>query len=288
VRLGNAAAKQFQLDIYGELLNLAYEINRYGEHISKNDWRLLKKVVNYVCKVWKNKDAGIWEVRGARKHYVYSKVMCWVAVDRGLKIVERKGFGAPVEEWRKAREEIHSWVLKNGFNKRFGSFVQSSGSDRLDAANLLIPIVGFLSFKDSRVQSTINATLKHLTKDGLVYRYLAADGLPGEEGGFVLCTNWLVDVLALSGRVKEAEKLYTGLLKKISPLGLFAEEIDRKTREQLGNFPQAFSHVGLINSALYIGLAKGRKGAEVKPFSFIRSMRQLRNKFFQAVNSLNF
>jgi GH15 family glucan-1,4-alpha-glucosidase len=286
VRIGNSAVGQFQLDVYGELLNIAYEVSRYGDGISKNDWLLQRKVVDYVCEVWKKPDAGIWEIRGKNKHFVYSKVMCWVAVDRALKIVERKGFEAPVEKWREVRDEIHKTVLEKGFDSELNSFVQSYGSKTLDASNLLIPIVGFLPFTDPRIQGTINVALKNLTKKGLVLRYIADDGLPGKEGGFVLCTNWLIDALTLSGRLNEAESLYKNLLKYASPLGLFAEEINYETKEQLGNFPQAFSHVGLINSALYIGLAKGKHGKEIKPFSFIKSIRQIKRGLFKTIKFL--
>lgn len=283
VRVGNAAAKQPQLDIYGEFLNIAYEISRYGESISQSDWRLLKKVVNYVCQAWKNKDAGIWEMRNAKKHYVYSKLMCWVAIDRGLKIAQRKGFKAPEDVWQKARQEIRLSILNNGFCLEKNSFAQAYGSSSLDASSLLIPMMGFLPFTDTRVVGTIAAALKYLTKDNLVYRYVAADGLPGQEGGFVLCTNWLIDALALSGQIEQAEILYKNLLSYASPLGLLAEQIDNHSKRQLGNFPQGFSHVGLINSALYIGLAKGRESKEVKPFSFASSVNQWGNRLFKAI-----
>jgi GH15 family glucan-1,4-alpha-glucosidase len=282
VRIGNAAAKQAQLDIYGELLNIAYETNRYGESISQNDWRLLKRVVNYVCEIWKNKDAGIWEMRHKREHFVYSKVMCWVAIDRGIKIAEKKAFKAPLEQWRQEHELISKSILENGFSKKLNSFSQTYGSENLDASNLLIPMVGFLPFEDPRVQGTINAVLKHLTKESLVYRYLGDDGLPGQEGGFILCANWLIDALALSGRIREAEKLYKRLLRYASPLGLLAEEINLKTKQQQGNYPQAFSHVGLINSALYLGLAKGKHAKKVTPTSARKSFMQFGAKFKQA------
>ncbi len=282
VRIGNAAAKQKQLDIYGELLSMAYEISKYGESISKNEWRMLKKTINHVCRIWKNKDAGIWEVRGGYKHFVYSKIMCWVALDRGIKIAQKRSFKAPIEGWIKTRDKIKQTILKKGFNKKLNSFTQSFGSENLDAANLLIPLMGFLPFTDSKVKGTITATLKYLTKKNLVYRYKSRDGLPGEEGTFVLCTFWLVDVLALSGHVEKAEKILLNLLKHISPLGLFAEEIDPKTGLQQGNIPQAFSHVGLINSALYINLAKGKKSKKTKLFG------DMVNKILNPFNLIKF
>jgi GH15 family glucan-1,4-alpha-glucosidase len=269
VRIGNMASSQQQLDVYGEILNVAFETSRYGESLSKNDWEFLKKIVNYVCKIWRSKDSGIWEQRGKKKHFVYSKVMCWVAIDRGIKIAEKKQFEAPVESWKKSRDEIYWEILEKGYDKKINSFVQSYNTKNLDAANLLIPIVGFLPFDDPRVKGTINATLKHLTKNGLVFRYTSRDGLPGKEGFFIFCTFWLIDCLALSGQIQKAEKMYTNLLKHISPLGLFSEEIDVSQKFMLGNFPQAFSHVGLINSALYIGLTKGKKIPGPKPLGII-------------------
>jgi len=269
VRIGNLANSQQQLDVYGEILNVAFETSRYGESLSKNDWKFLKKIVNYVCKIWKIKDSGIWEQRGKRKHFVYSKVMCWVAIDRGIKIAEKKQFKAPLQQWIKSRDEIYQDILKRGYNKQLNSFVQSYDTKNLDASNLLIPIVGFLPFEDPKIKGTISATLKYLTKNGLVRRYTSRDGLSGSEGFFILCTFWLIDRLALSGQVQKAEKMYTNLLKRISPLGLFSEEIDISQKFMLGNFPQAFSHVGLINSALYIGLGKGKKTQGPKPLGMI-------------------
>ncbi len=213
--------------------------------------------------------------------------MCWVAVDRGLKIAEKKQFKAPFKKWEKAREEIKQSILKNGYNKKLDSFVRSYGAKSLDAANLLIPIVGFLPFDDPKVKGTINAVLKYLTKNNLVFRYNSKDGLPGKDGAFIPCTFWLIDCLTLSGQVEKAEKMLVSLLKYISPLGLFSEEIDPAQKNLLGNFPQALSHVGLINSALYIGLAKGKKPLGPKPlaaignkiFSLLQLKYILRQKF---------
>lgn len=259
VRIGNLAASQLQFDVYGEILNMAYETSRYGESLSKNDWKFLAKIIHHVIKVWDTRDSGIWEVRGQKKHFVYSKLMCWVAIDRAIKIAEKKSFKAPLEKWEKIRGQIKESILKNGYNKDLNSFVQSYNSKYLDASNLLIPIVGFLPFDDPKVKGTISATLKYLTKNGFVHRYLSRDGLPGKEGGFILCTFWLIDCLALSVQTQKAEKMFLNLLKYTSPLGLFSEEIDPVKKTILGNFPQAFSHVGLINSALYIGAAKGKQ-----------------------------
>ena len=265
VRIGNTAFGQRQHDIYGEILNVAFETSRYGETISKNDWRLLYKMVNHVCRIWNVKDASIWEMRTSYKHYVYSKLMCWVALDRGIKIAEKRKFKAPLERWQQIRDEIRETILDKGYNKKLKRFTQSFGGTQLDASNLLIPVMGLLPFDDFRVKSTIEATLKYLTKNGLVYRYKRKDGLPGRENAFILCTFWLIDVLVLSGQRKRAEKLYMNLLKHISPLGLFAEQIDVNTKIQLGNFPQALSHIGLINTALYIGIARGKEAHGPKP-----------------------
>lgn len=259
VRIGNGAANQRQLDIYGELINAIYETSRYGEAVSKDDWHFVRKIVDYVCRVWNTKDSGVWEVRSKPKHFVYSKLMCWVALDRGIKIAKLRGFEASLDRWEEIKDIIKGAILQRGFSQRLNSFVQSFDSGTLDATNLLIPMMGLLPFDDPRVQGTIDATLKGLvTKDGLVYRYQGEDGLTGKEGAFTLCSFWLVDVLALSGQAEKAEKIFTSILKYASPLGLLAEEIDPDTEEQLGNFPQAFSHIGLINSALYLGRAKGR------------------------------
>ena len=271
VRIGNAAFKQRQYDIYGELLNVAFETSRYGETLSKNDWKLLYKIVNHVCRIWNTKDASIWEMRIGYKHYVYSKLMCWVALDKGIKIAEKRNFKAPLERWKEVRDEIKKAIINKGYNKKLKSFTQYFGGTQLDASNLLIPVMGLLPFDDFRVKGTIEATLKHLTKDGLVYRYNVKDGLSGREGAFIICTFWLIDILVLSGQRKRAEKLYMNLLKHISPLGLFAEEIDVKTKTQLGNFPQALSHVGLINSALYIGIAKGKEARGPRPLGLLGS-----------------
>ncbi len=272
VRVGNAAHDQRQHDIYGELVNAVYETSRYGRKISARTWKDMKAIVNYVCGIWREKDSGIWEVRGKPRDFVYSKLMCWVAVDRGIKIARKKRDRAPLKKWEKTREEIRDAVLQKGFSRRLNSFVQSFGSETLDASCLLIPLVGFLPFDDPRVRGTVDAVERQLTvRRTFVRRYQTEDGLPGREGAFVICTFWLVKALLLSGRVKDGKEYFANILNYVSPLGLLAEEIDPETGKQLGNFPQAFSHIGLINSALYLAVVKGRKHRGPKPMGIVNN-----------------
>lgn len=262
VRIGNGAAKQKQLDIYGELVNVFYETSRFGIDIHDREWNLLCKLVEHVEKVWQTKDAGIWEVRGGYQHFVHSKLMCWVALDRALKIADKQNKECDRDRWTRIREEIKHDILTKGFNKKLNSFTQAYGSDVIDATSLLIPIYKFLPFGDPRIQGTLSAVLEKLTtKNGLVYRYeeRTEDGLKGQEGAFLLCSFWLIDVLAYSGRIEEAKNLLFKMLDYASPTGLLAEEVDPKTGDALGNYPQAYSHIGLINSALYIERAQ-KKG----------------------------
>lgn len=260
VRVGNGAVGQVQLDIYGELVSAIYDTSRLGEEISEKLWLLVIRIVNYVTKIWTVKDSGIWEVRGRPRDFVYSKLMCWVALDRGIKIAKLRDKDFVLDKWQAVRDEIKSAILEKGFSRRLNSFVQSFASEDIDATGLLIPLMGMLPFDDPKVQGTIDAALTGLmSEEGFVYRYKNDDGLPGREGAFLLCSFWLVDVLVLSGRVEEAERIFNGVIAHIGPLGLLAEEINVSNKEMLGNFPQAFSHIGLINSALYLGKAKGKK-----------------------------
>ena len=258
VRIGNAARSQLQLDVYGELVLGVYETSRFGETITERTWETIRDVVEHVCLLWDRRDAGMWEVRSDPEHFVHSKVMCWVALDRGIEMARTEGFDAPLERWAEVRGEIRDQVLERGYSESIGSFTRSFEADGLlDAAALRIPLVGFLSFDDPRVQGTIDAVQERLaTDEGLVHRYEGDDGLPGGEGAFILCSFWLVDCLALSGRVEEAEGIFEALLEYAGPLGLLAEEVDLETGELRGNYPQAFSHLGLINSALYLHAAK--------------------------------
>ncbi|WP_309221860.1 glycoside hydrolase family 15 protein [Halorussus sp. MSC15.2] len=267
VRIGNGAADQRQLDTYGELILAVSETTRFADIVSEDDWEALRGIVEYVCDVWDERDAGIWEVRDGPKHFVFSKVMCWVALDRGIAMAEENGFDAPTDRWSDVRDRIKSTTLEKGYDEENGYFLQAFGDDdTLDAAGLLVPVVGFLPVDDDRVQNTIDAIQARLASDdGLVKRYDGDDGLPGEEGAFLWCSFWLVNALALSGRIQEAEDLFTSLSGYVNHVGLLAEEIDPESGSHLGNFPQGFSHIGLINSALYLAHAKDGGESTTKP-----------------------
>lgn len=259
VRIGNKAAEQRQLDTYGELLLAVFEATRAGIELSSTEWEAICRIVDYVTEVWDQRDSGIWEVRSEPLHFVFSKLMCWVALDRGIALADETGFDAPVDRWRGHRAKIRAEILDRGLDPTETYFVRSfEEEDVLDAAVLLAPFVGFLPFDDPRVRATIDAIDDRLTSaEGLVSRYDGIDGLPGDEGTFLLCSFWLVDALALTGRVDEAETRLEQLIEYVSPVGLLAEEVDAESGTQLGNFPQAFSHIGLLNSALYLSRAKG-------------------------------
>ncbi|RDI69974.1 glycoside hydrolase family 15 protein [Halopelagius longus] len=266
VRIGNDAADQTQLDIYGELLLAVDEVLQLGRELDDEEWETVRNIVEYVRDVWDEPDAGIWEVRGAERQFVYSKVMCWVALDRGIDVATTYGYEAPVDEWRDTRETIEEDVLENGYDEDVGAFVQAYDTDALDATGLLIPIVGFLPFDDERVQNTIEAIEDRLLEgEVLVRRYDGDDGLPGDEGAFVLCSCWLIDALALSGRIEEAADRFESLTEYVSSLGLLAEEVDADAGAQLGNYPQAFSHIGLVNSTLYLGHVRGYESPGAEP-----------------------
>jgi GH15 family glucan-1,4-alpha-glucosidase len=262
VRIGNLASDQLQLDVFGELVNAFYETTRYGLSMNREDWDFVRRVVEHVRKIWSQPDSGIWEARTEPRHYVYSKVMCWVALDRAIKIATVYHFDAPLDDWKKTMEDIRTSILQNGFNEKMNSFVQYYGSEALDATGLLIPILGFLPADDPKIQGTIKAIKEKLGgKDYLLYRYHSDDGLQGTEGKFFLCSFWLVQALALAGQVEEAEKVLFSMLKYVSPTGIISEEVDTETGELLGNFPQAFSHIGMINSLIYLYKAKGKPKA---------------------------
>jgi alpha,alpha-trehalase len=258
VRIGNGAYAQRQLDIFGELILALYDTSRYGLDLTTSEWTLVSTIAEYVSEEWKRTDSGIWEVRGGDRHFTYSKLMCWVGIDRAIRIAERLNHYEYVGRWKRARKDIRSAILGHGYNEKRKSFVQSFDSDVLDATSLLVASTGFLPHDDPRVRSTIDATMKELTSGSMVFRYKSNDGLPGGEGAFVLCSFWLITALALTGRKQEAGEYLVDLLKHCGPTLLFSEEIDVTSGKQLGNFPQAFSHIGLINSALYIGNESGK------------------------------
>jgi GH15 family glucan-1,4-alpha-glucosidase len=259
VRIGNGAAQQKQLDIYGELMDAALKLSDYVGKIDAKVWPFLQGVCDYVVEHWRDKDSGIWEVRGGPFEFVYSKVMCWVALDRGIIIAKRYGFPADLKKWEKTSDEIKEEVLSKGWNNEKKAFVQHYETDALDSSNLLIPILGFLPFSDPKVISTLEATQRELSHDGFLYRYIGEDGLSGEEGTFLLCTFWLINNLIAMGRLDEAEALIHRIGGIANHLGLFSEEYDVHWKESLGNFPQAFTHIGYINSVIALQQAKEKE-----------------------------
>ncbi|HET8812910.1 MAG TPA: glycoside hydrolase family 15 protein [Gaiella sp.] len=256
VRIGNAASGQLQLDVYGEVADALYHARQAGIGASPDAWALNRKLLEWLEDGWRQPDAGIWEVRGPRRHFVHSKVMAWVAFDRAVRSVEEYEREGPVDRWRRLRDEIHDDVCRDGFSERLGAFTQSYGMDRVDASLLMIPLVGFLPADDERVVGTVAAIERELVEDGLVARYRAdeantdVDGLPPGEGTFLPCSFWLAQVYAMQGRLEEAEKLFERLLGLRNDLGLLSEEYDVKTGRLVGNFPQAFTHLTLVDAAL--------------------------------------
>ncbi|MDQ3737910.1 MAG: glycoside hydrolase family 15 protein, partial [Actinomycetota bacterium] len=255
VRIGNGAANQRQLDVYGEVMDALHQARTAGIPPDAESWEVQRVMLDWLESGWREPDSGLWEVRGAPRHFVHSKVMCWVAFDRAVRAVEGFGLEGPADRWRVLREDVHRQVCERGWDAERRTFTQSYGSKELDASLLMIPMVGFLHPRDERVAGTIDAVRRELTVDGFVERYptghgVSVDGLPGREGAFLLCTFWLADALALSGQVGEATELFERLLGLTNDVGLLAEEYDPVERRMLGNFPQAFSHLGLVNTAL--------------------------------------
>jgi len=238
-------------------------LERYGEKLEGPLWDMMRTIVNHVCDHWHETDNGIWEVRSEPRHFVYSKIMCWVALDRGIKVAEQQHLEGELERWHHIRDEIRADVLTHGYNSAIGAFTQSYGDNTLDASNLVLPLVGFIPADDPRMRSTVDRIIEKLTDEhGFVYRYVSDDGLAGSEGTFGLCTFWLVDNLALQGRVAEARSLFERLLTYAGRLGLFSEEIDSHNNVALGNYPQAFTHIALINSATNLRKAELRNNSE--------------------------
>jgi GH15 family glucan-1,4-alpha-glucosidase len=252
VRIGNAASGQFQLDVYGEVLAVMYLSRKAGLQAEEAGWNLERALVKFVESVWQQPDEGLWEVRGPRQHFTHSKVMAWVAVDRAIKSVEQFRLEGPLDRWRQLRDTIHREVCERGFDRQLNSFVQYYGGKELDASLLLVPLFGFLPPTDPRVAGTVEAISRHLCHDGFVARYDTSsnvDQLPPGEGAFLACTFWLADNLILLGRLDEGRALFDRLLALRNDVGLLAEEYDPYRKRQVGNFPQAFSHVSLVNTA---------------------------------------
>lgn len=252
VRTGNEAVLQFQLDVYGEIMDVLHQTRRHGLEADEHGWRFQRALLDFLESAWERADEGIWEVRGPRRHFTHSKVMAWVAMDRAVKAVERFGLAGPIERWRSVRASIHEQVCREGYNADVGSFVQYYGAKSLDASLLMIPLVGFLPVTDPRMRGTVEAIERRLMIDGFVKRYDSTeevDGLPAGEGAFLACTFWLADNYALLGQRDHAQRIFEKVLEVQNDVGLLAEEYDPHARRLLGNFPQAFSHVGLVNTA---------------------------------------
>jgi GH15 family glucan-1,4-alpha-glucosidase len=260
VRIGNAAHRQYQLDVYGEIMDALHLARRTGLEPSEDAWRVQSALVGFLETGWKEQDEGIWEVRGPRRHFTHSKIMAWVAVDRAVKAIESFNLQGPLDRWRKLRRTIHEEVCEQGFDREQNAFVQFYGGKDLDASLLMIPLVGFLPTDDPRVRGTVEAIERNLTKDGFVARYATkqeVDGLPAGEGAFLACSFWLADNFALLGRRDDALRLFERLLELRNDVGLLSEEYDTANRRLVGNFPQAFSHVSLINTASNLSRPKG-------------------------------
>ena len=254
VRVGNAASGQRQLDVYGEVIDAMFRARKLGMPPAAHAWSVQRQVIEWLESHWQEPDDGLWEVRGPRRNFVHSKVMAWVAIDRAIGSIEAAGFDGPLERFRQMRTDIHDEVCRKGYDAERNTFTQYYGSKQLDAALLLIPQVGFLPPSDPRVVGTVEAVQRELVRDGFVMRYIpdehAADGLPPGEGAFLACSFWLVNDLALIGRRREAHALFDRLLSLRNDLGLFSEEYDPVRKRLIGNFPQAFTHLALISSAL--------------------------------------
>ena len=254
MRIGNAAATQLQIDVFGEVVDALYQSERGGLATPAEIWELQREIVEHLATLWDQPDESIWEVRGGSQQFTFSKVMAWVAMDRAIKgAEEHQTADAPVEQWRALRQQMHETVCRQGFHAGKNSFVQTLGGETLDASLLMIPLVGFLPATDTRMRGTVTAIERELMHAGLVRRYqteTTADGLPPGEGVFLACSFWLADNLVLQGRYDDAKALFQRLLALANDVGLLAEEYDPDTQRLLGNFPQAFSHLALINTAL--------------------------------------
>ena len=259
VRVGNAASEQFQLDVYGEVMDMLHQARAAGLAPEPHVWQIQRALLAFVAEHWDKPDEGLWEIRGPRRHFTHSKVMAWVAFDRAVKDAERFELAGPVQRWRELRGAIHSQVCEHALDAQRGCFVQHYDTTDLDASLLLIPAVGFLPPEDPRVRATVGAIQRELLSDGLVLRYptgtgTGVDGLPPGEGAFLPCSFWLVDALALIGRRTEAEALFERLIGLANDVGLLAEEYDATSKRLVGNFPQALTHMALVNSAWLLSM----------------------------------
>jgi GH15 family glucan-1,4-alpha-glucosidase len=254
VRIGNAASRQFQLDVYGEIMDALHQARRAGVEPDAEAWELQKALMDFLEGHWRDPDEGIWEVRGARRHFTHSRVMAWVAADRAVKSVERHPLDGPVDRWRQLRDDIHADVCRYGYDANRQTFTESYGRPELDAALLMLPLVGFCDANDPRMTGTVDAIEQDLLADGFVRRYGGkslgdVDGLPGTEGAFLPCSFWLADNYILQGRLREARLMFERLTGIANDVGLLSEEYDTRRKRLVGNFPQAFTHVGLVNTA---------------------------------------
>jgi GH15 family glucan-1,4-alpha-glucosidase len=268
VRIGNAAHAQRQLDVFGEVMDALHQARRGGLDSREEDWAFQRAMLKHLEQIWAEPDEGLWEVRGGARHFTHSKVMAWVAFDRGIKAIEDCGLDGPLDHWRAVRAAIHADVCTRGYDRALNSFVQSYGTTELDASLLLIPTVGFLPPSDRRVRGTIEAVEHRLFVDGFLLRYdpiTSDDGLPGTENPFLACSFWLVDAYMLTGRRADARRLFKRLVGLCNDVGLLSEEYDPGRRRLVGNFPQAFSHIALINTAH--NLARSSKPAQQRAAS---------------------
>ncbi|MEP7117383.1 MAG: glycoside hydrolase family 15 protein, partial [Acidobacteriota bacterium] len=268
VRIGNGAHGQLQLDVFGEVMDALHQARRGGLNSRDEDWAFQRAMLDHLMGIWNQPDQGIWEMRGEARHFTYSKVMAWVAFDRGVRAIETGGVDGPLDRWRTVRGAIHEEVCARGYDPIMGSFVQSYGSKELDASLLLLPTVGFLAADDPRIRGTVEAVEQRLFVDGFLRRYDTSsshDGLPGDEGVFLACSFWLADAYVLMGRLDDARQLFERLLTLRNDVGLLAEEFDTKAQRLVGNFPQAFSHVALVNTAH--NLSRATKPAEQRAAS---------------------
>jgi GH15 family glucan-1,4-alpha-glucosidase len=263
VRIGNAAYQQLQLDIYGEMMDAVYLASKYGQQIPHGDWQDVQRILAWLAKNWQRPDEGIWEVRGGPREFLHSRVMCWVAFDRGLRLAQKRSLSGPLDEWQRTRDEIRNDIFTNFWNDRLQAFVQAKGTEDLDASALLMPLMRFISPVDPMWLSTLRAIEKTLVEDTLVRRYVPqkthVDGLPGDEGRFTACSFWYVECLARAGELEKAQLLFEKLLSYANHLGLYSEELG-SNGQHLGNFPQAFTHLALISAATYLDRALSGTG----------------------------